>query len=118
MGEQGGKPVIPGIVEVDEGVIQDMVGYVAMTNYGVAGMAMPNIGDSLAKILPSSKLRRGIVVKNNGGSVSVELYIIVQYGTNISAVAENLSDAVRYALEEYLQIPVDEVFVKIQGVKS
>ncbi|MGI6217274.1 MAG: Asp23/Gls24 family envelope stress response protein [Coriobacteriales bacterium] len=116
MGEENGIN-IPGTVEVDEGVIQDMVGYVALTSYGVAGMAMPNLGDGIAKMLPAQKLRRGILLQNHGDSVTVELYIVVQYGTNLSTVAENLADTVRYALEEYLQVPVKDISVNIQGIK-
>ncbi len=109
--------IIPGIVEVDEGVIQDMIGYVALTSYGVAGMATPSIGDGIAKMLPMQKLRRGILLRNHGDSVSVELYIVVQYGTNLSVVAENLADTVRYVLEEHLEIRIDDISVNIQGVK-
>ncbi len=108
---------IPGTVEVDEGVIQDLIGYVALTSYGVAGMAMPGIGVGISKMLPLQKLRRGIVLENHGDSVSVDMYIVVQYGTNLSAVAENLADAVRYELEQYLQVPVEDISINIQGVK-
>ena len=108
---------IPGVVEVDEGVIQDMVGYVAMTSYGVAGMATPSIGDGIAKMLPMQKLRRGIVVHNLDDAVAVELYVVVQYGTNVSTVAENLADTVRYALQEYFAVTVADISVNIQGVK-
>lgn len=108
----------PGTVEVDEGVIQDMIGYVALTSYGVAGMSAPSLGGSIAQMLPLQKLRRGIVVHNFGNSVSVELHIVVQYGTNLSAVAENLADAVRYGLEEYLQIPVKDISVNVEGIQE
>ena len=109
---------IPGIVEIDEGVIQDMIGYVALTNYGVAGMASPSFSDGIATMLPMQKLRRGIKLKNNGESVDIELFIIVQDGTNLSVVSENLADTVRYALKEYLGVPVGELSINIQGVKA
>lgn len=108
---------IPGVVEVDEGVIKDMIGYIALTNYGVSGMASPSITDGIAKMLPRARLRKGIVLHNHETSVAVELYIIVQYGVNVATVAENLADTVRYALEEYLQIDVEDISVNIQGVK-
>ena len=118
MSEQARESVIPGIVEVDEGVIQDMIGYVALTSYGVAGMAAPSIGDGLAKMLPMQRLRRGIQIRNNEDTLDIDLYIVVQYGTNISTVAENLAETVRYALEEYLQVSVNDISVNIQGVKA
>ncbi len=110
--------IIPGDCDVDEGVIADMIGYVALTSYGVAGMATPNLGDGIAKMLPMKKLRRGILIHNNGDSVSVELFVIVQYGTNLSVVSENLAETVRYALDEYLDIPIDDISINIQGIKA
>ncbi|MBR2521615.1 MAG: Asp23/Gls24 family envelope stress response protein [Coriobacteriales bacterium] len=109
---------IPGAVTVEEGVIQDMAGYAAMECYGVAGMAAPNFTDSLAKVLPRHKLRRGIIVKGDGDAVSLELYIVVQYGTNLSVVAENLAGTVRYYISEFLNIQVEDISINIQGVKK
>jgi uncharacterized alkaline shock family protein YloU len=108
---------ISGTVEADLNVILDMIGYATLESYGIAGMAAPNIGDSIAKLLPVSKLRRGIVLKNHGGDVSVDLYVVIQHGTNLSAVAENLVSVVKYTLEEYAQIPVRDISIHIQGIK-
>jgi uncharacterized alkaline shock family protein YloU len=111
------KNLIPGTVEADLNVILDMIGYAALESYGVAGMATPSIGDGIAKLLPVSKLRRGILLKNHDGEVSVDIYVIIQHQTNLSAVAENLVSTVKYTLEEYAQIPVKEISIHIQGIK-
>ena len=111
------KEQISGTVEADLNVILDMIGYATLESYGIAGMATPNIGDGIAKLLPISKLRRGILLKNHGGDVSIDLYVVIQHETNLSAVAENLVSAVKYTLEEYAQIPVRDISIHIQGIK-
>ena len=53
---------IAGNLHVANDVLADMVGNAALECYGVVGMAAPNAADGIAKILPASRLRRGVVV--------------------------------------------------------
>ena len=45
------------------------------------------------------------------------MYVIVEYGTNINAVSQNLIDNVTYELTEHAQVPVEGVAVHVQGIK-
>ena len=69
------------------------------------------------RYLPASRLRRGVVVSSTEAGVHVELYVVIEYGTNISAVSQNLVDQVTFALKEYARVPLDGVEVHVQGVK-
>ena len=73
---------IPGNLHVANDVLADLVGNAAMECYGVVGVCAPNAADSIAKILPASRLRRGVVVSSLEEGVHVDLYIVVEYGTN------------------------------------
>ena len=53
---------IPGNLHVANDVLADMVGNAALECYGVVGMAAPSAADGIAKILPASRLRRGVTV--------------------------------------------------------
>ena len=108
---------IPGNLHVANDVLADLVGNAAMECYGVVGVCAPNAADSIAKILPASRLRRGVVVSSTEAGVHVELYVVIEYGTNISAVSQNLVDQVTFALKEYARVPLDGVEVHVQGVK-
>ena len=81
---------IPGNLHVANDVLADLVGNAAMECYGVVGVCAPNAADSIAKILPASRLRRGVVVSSLEEGVHVDLYIVVEYGTNIATVSRNL----------------------------
>ncbi|MFR5828946.1 MAG: Asp23/Gls24 family envelope stress response protein [Adlercreutzia equolifaciens] len=72
---------IPGNLHVANDVLADLVGNAAMECYGVVGVCAPNAADSIAKILPASRLRRGVVVSSLEEGVHVDLYIVVEYGT-------------------------------------
>ncbi len=108
---------IPGDLHVSNDVLADVVGNAAMQCYGVVGMTAPNAADGIAKILPASRLRRGVVVSREERGVRVDLYIVVEYGINVSTVTRNLTDAVRFALTEYTRIPLAAIEVHVQGIK-
>ena len=80
---------IAGNLHVANDVLADMVGNAALECYGVVGMAAPNAADGIAKILPASRLRRGVVVTTTEVGVHVELYVVIEYGTNINTVSQN-----------------------------
>ena len=108
---------IPGKLHVANEVLADMVGHAAMECYGVVGMVAPNPADGIAKILPASKLRRGITLNMTEEGVHVDLYIVVEYGTNMAAVSQNLIDTVSFVLKEQARVPVQGVEVHIQDVR-
>lgn len=108
---------VPGDLHVANDVLADIVGYAAMECYGVVGMTAPTAADGIAKILPASRLRRGILVKPTEEGVKVDLYVVIEYGTNISAISQNLVDQVTFALKEYACLPIADVDVHVQDVK-
>ena len=108
---------VPGKLHVANDVLIDMVGHAAMECYGVVGMVAPNAADGIAKILPASRLRRGITLNTTDNGVHVDLYVVIEYGTNINAVSQNLSDAVTFVLKEQARVPIDGIDVHVQGVK-
>ena len=108
---------IAGNLHVANDVLADMVGNAALECSGVVGRAAPTAADGIAKILPASRLRRGVVVTTTEVGVHVELYVVIEYGTNINTVSQNLVDQVTFALSEYARVPLDGVEVHVQGVK-
>jgi len=108
---------VPGKLHVANEVLADMVGHAAMECYGVVGMVAPNAADGIAKILPVSRLRRGITLEMTDTGIHVDLYVVIEYGTNINVVSQNLVDAVSFALKEQARVPVDSIEVHVMDVK-
>lgn len=108
---------IPGKLHVANDVLADMVGHAALECYGVVGMVAPNAADGISKILPVSRLRRGITLETTDKGVHVDLYVVIEYGTNINAVSQNLIDAVTFVLKEQARVPIDGVEVHVEDVK-
>ena len=108
---------IPGKLHVANDVLADMVGHAAMECYGIVGMVAPNPADGIARILPPSRLRRGIVLDTTEAGVRVDLYVVVEYGTNVKTVCQNLTDAVSFVLKEQARVPIDAIEVHVMDVK-
>ena len=108
---------IPGKLHVANDVLADMVGHAAMECYGVVGMVAPSAADGIAKILPPSRLRRGITLESTDAGVRVDLYVVIEYGTNINAVSQNLVETVTFVLKEQARVNIDTIEVHVQDVK-
>ncbi|MGB4442195.1 MAG: Asp23/Gls24 family envelope stress response protein [Coriobacteriia bacterium] len=109
---------VQGTVTIANDVLADIAGFVAMEGYGVVGMASPSLRDGVAQLLSRDKLRKGVVITNTDErSVAVDLYVVVEYGTNLTQVSHNLSSAVRHALTHNAVVQVSDVRVHVQGIK-
>ncbi|HHT21234.1 MAG TPA: Asp23/Gls24 family envelope stress response protein [Tissierellia bacterium] len=81
--------------------------------YGVIGLtAKP--AKSFAGLLKPIK---GVGVIDSPDGITLDLYVIIQYGVNMVAVAENIMDSVRFQIEHQLSLPVRDVNVHIEQVR-
>ena len=106
-----------GTVNISEEVISIIAGLTAIECYGLVGMASQGIQDGIARLLGRENLNKGIEVEKVEDGIIVELYIIVEYGTKISEVANNVMNRVRYTLEDLAGINVAAVNINVQGVR-
>jgi uncharacterized alkaline shock family protein YloU len=106
-----------GKITISKEVISIIAGLAAMECYGLVGMSSQRVQDGIADFLGKNNLRKGIEVDIKKGSVIVDLYVVIEYGINISEVASNIIDKVKYTLEEYSGVEVAEININIQGVR-
>ena len=108
---------VPGDVHVSNEVLADLAGNAVAHCYGVVGMAAADAADSIATLLPQSRKRRGVVVTNTPEGIKVDMHVIIEYGTNINVVSQNVIEAVTFALTQYARIPLAGVDVHVDGIK-
>ena len=108
---------IPGDLHISNDVLADLAGAAALECYGVVGVCAPSPIDGFAKLLPTSRLRRGVTVRQTDAGIHVNLYIIIEHGTNISIVCKNLVDQVSFVLRDYASVEIEAVEVKVEGVR-
>ncbi len=108
---------VAGSVNIANDVLADLAGYACLESYGVVGMASPSLRDGVAQLLPAAKLRKGVKVTTTDDGVAVNLYVVIEFGTNLAEVSHNLANRVRYVLTDTADVKVASVDVHVQGVK-
>ncbi|HHT74367.1 MAG TPA: Asp23/Gls24 family envelope stress response protein [Firmicutes bacterium] len=106
-----------GTINIAEQVIATICGVAAMECYGLVGMAPRNVGEGLTDLLRRENYERGVDIQFHEDSISVQLYIVVEYGVKISEVARIVQERVKYAIENTLGLKVNRINVRVQGVR-
>ena len=103
-----------GTISVVEDVITTVAGYAAVECIGIVAMASKRATDGLVELLGRENLKR---VALSEDSCAISLYIIVEYGVSIAAVAKNVIESVKYRVESMVGIKVDKVDVTVEGIR-
>ena len=106
-----------GTVTVNEEVLLKVAGYSALECYGIVGMAAKRTTDGFVQMLGRENLGRGVRIRPAAESVDVDLFIIVEYGISISAVAETIIETVRYKIEHLTGIKVNRINVSVEDIR-
>jgi uncharacterized alkaline shock family protein YloU len=107
-----------GEVLIDEIVIAKYAGTTAVECFGIVGMAAVSTVDGLVKLLKKDSLTKGINVEiNENNDITIDFHVIVSYGVNISSVAENLVENVKYKVEEFTGLKVQKINIYVEGVR-
>ena len=107
-----------GKVEISPTAIASLVTRAVVECYGVVGMASPRARDGLAELLHLEQRNRGVEVHLEAEEIIIDLYVILQSGTRIATVAENVMSSVKFTVERALGKPVSAVNVHVQGLRT
>ena len=106
-----------GKLEVSPTAIASLASRAVLESYGVVGMSSRSLGSGLAELLRRDFHKRGIEVTLKNHEIIIDLYVIIEYGTRISAVAHNIMSHVKFSVEKSLGLPVAEVNVNVRGLR-
>jgi uncharacterized alkaline shock family protein YloU len=107
-----------GNITIKDEALMDLAGLTCTRCYGIVGMASQSFHEGVAELLGRESLRKGVRMRRDDGKVSFSLYVIVEAGVNITEVAHNLIDQVKYMVESSTGIEVEDVQVHVQGVRE
>jgi len=95
-------------------VIAIIAGVAANEVEGIAGMCS---GGGFADVFVRSRnIKKGVKVEIGAEEASVDLYVIVEYGTPIQIAAQDVQDSVRKAIETMTGLHVVRIDVHVNGV--
>lgn len=106
-----------GNITIDDQVFATLAGLAAMECYGVVGMASRTATEGIFELLKREQLTKGIKVTTIDDKISIDLYIVLQYGVKISVVANNIISRIKYSVETFSGVSVEDVNIFVQGVR-
>ena len=108
-----------GTIDISQNFFVNLVGATATSCFGVAGMAVSDPAQGfLSKVLRSREDSRGVKIRSRNGKLTIDLHIIVMYGTNVTAIVKSIMHKVSYTVEDVTGIQVDHVNVYVDGMRT
>ena len=107
-----------GQIVIDTDVIATYAGSVAVECFGIIGMAAISMKDGLVKLLKRESMTKGVgVTVNEDNQITIDFHIITVYGINIATIADNLMNNVKYKVEAFTGIEVENINILVEGVR-
>ena len=105
-----------GRIDVSPRAIASIASQAVLGCYGVVGVAVKDVPTGVANFLRDDT-KRGIVVRVEDGEIYIDVYIVVEYGTRVAAVARSVMNVVEYRVERALGMSVAEVNVHVEDLR-
>lgn len=106
-----------GKIEFTDEFLSNLAGVATMDCYGIVGMSSQNAMDGIVELLKGENLNKGVKIITENESVRIQLFVIVEYGVSISAVASNVIDTVKYKVETITGLNIERVDVTVNGIR-
>lgn len=109
---------VTGKIEIAPDAVASLASQAVLQSYGVVGLAARSLRNGIAQLLhPQESHRRGVEVRVRDNEITIDLFVVLEYGVRVSEVARNIQESVKYNVERALGLPVTEVNVHIQGLR-
>lgn len=105
-----------GKIEINKHVLAQLTYKAAMESYGLVGFSSKSKG--IVELLKGENATKGVnIIELNEELVDIEIFVILQYGTNITAVANNIIERIKYTVETYSGVKINQITVSVQGIR-
>jgi uncharacterized alkaline shock family protein YloU len=88
----------------------------ALESYGVVGLATENFARGIARFF-TKEPTSGVIIRYDGDEISVDLFVVIEYGTRISSVADSVANSVKFNIERMVGVIVNDVNVHVRGLR-
>lgn len=105
-----------GKVEIAPEVIEVIAGIATTEATGVAHMR-GNFATGVVERFGKKNHGKGIKVDLSDSGITIDVYVILDYGTSIPKVAQKIQDNIRHALINMTALEVKEVNIHVVGIQ-
>jgi uncharacterized alkaline shock family protein YloU len=104
-----------GSISFANDVVATIAGLATIEIEGVAGMS-GGFSGGLAELLGRKNLTKGVKVEVGKEECAIDLFVIVDYGSDIPAMSKEIQSNVKKAVETMTGLRAVEINIHIQGV--
>jgi uncharacterized alkaline shock family protein YloU len=105
-----------GTLKISDDVVAICAMNAALRGKGVAGLSGA-FADSISRnLFGKDPLHKGIKVNQGEDGISIDIYIVVEYGVKIPEVAWDVQESVKTEVEAMTDTAVKAVNIHVQGV--
>jgi uncharacterized alkaline shock family protein YloU len=105
-----------GGIHISPKAVASIAYHATLQSYGVVGLAPKSLAEGFALTI-TREPARGVSVRYDGENIEIDIYVIVEYGTRITTVADSVASSVRFQVEKAIGMPVKEVNVHVAGLR-
>jgi uncharacterized alkaline shock family protein YloU len=105
-----------GRVTISPRAIATIAYQAARQSYGVVGLTSKNLMEGITQVIVKDPTH-GVEVKYDGQKISIDIYVIIEYGTRIKSVASSVGNSIKFNVEKALGMPVEQVNVHVRGLR-
>ena len=107
-----------GKITISDDLIASIAGYAAVENYGIVGMNSKRAGDSIVELFGGDSVKRGVKVTMVApDTVVIDLYVTLEYGVSLPAVAEKTRSNVKYRVETMTGLSVQSINIHVENIR-
>ena len=102
---------------ITDNAIAMVASHVATDCYGVVSLVSRKLTDSIAGFFGRKSSAKGVKVVSIKNKINIEIYSVLKDGINTDAVCDSIKSAVKYNIEVFTGMRVEEVLVYVVGVR-
>ena len=106
---------IKGSIKISDDVIAMIAGAATMEVPGIAGMST-GIAGEIYEFIGKKNPSKGVKVVTGDGCVTIDIYVIADYGVKIHEVMGEVQQKVKTAVEEMTGLVTGAVNIHVQGI--
>jgi uncharacterized alkaline shock family protein YloU len=105
-----------GGIHISPAAVATVAYHATLESYGVVGLAPKNLAEGLALTI-THEPAKGVSVRYDGENIDIDVFIIIEYGTRITSVADSIANTIKYHVEKALGMPIHEINVHVAGLR-
>ncbi|MBR6102157.1 MAG: Asp23/Gls24 family envelope stress response protein [Ruminococcus sp.] len=105
-----------GTIGVSTRYLRTLVSLTAQSCFGVSGMNSYGAVQSVNSFFKRRSENSGVIIRQSGNKLTIDLHITVTYGVNVGAISESIAHKVSYVLTERAGIELESVNVFVDAL--